>query len=352
MQLSEIAERFNGAKPLVSITPLGNGLINETYLVRGAEGCFVLQQINTGVFKNPDLIMFNLERLQQHLQFKAPALQVPQTIKTSQGQLLFCIEDKQYWRALQFIEGSESREIILQQQEAEQIGYALAHFHCLFSDLDPNELQDTLPGFHHTPTYYKAYQAALIDNAKKETSASIRFCKQYIEQMRGRLAVLEKAKQQGVLRERVIHGDPKMNNFLFSKQSDQVLAIIDLDTVKPGLVHYDIGDCLRSCCHDKDLNHFDLDICEVILSHYLDEARHFFCGSDYDYLSASIELISFELGLRFFTDYLTGDRYFKIEHPEHNLERAINQFELCKDIAAKRPKIDQLIKELKKTSVK
>ena len=146
---------------------------------------------------------------------------------------------------------------------------------------------------------------------------------------------------------RVIHGDPKLNNFLFDKDSKKIASIIDLDTVKPGLVHYDIGDCLRSCCHNPESNNFDLAICAALLTSYLSEAGIFFSDYDYDYLYAAIRLIPFELGLRFYTDYLEGNRYFKVNRPEQNLQRAADQFHLCESIMAQESALKILIEQLR-----
>jgi Ser/Thr protein kinase RdoA (MazF antagonist) len=145
---------------------------------------------------------------------------------------------------------------------------------------------------------------------------------------------------------RVIHGDPKLNNFLFDQDSKQIVSIIDLDTVKPGLVHYDLGDCLRSCCHRLQSNEFDLDICAALLRSYLSEAGAFFTDDDYRYLYAAIQLIPFELGLRFYTDYLEGNQYFKVTDPEQNLLRAVDQFRLCESIMAQESALKTLIEQL------
>ncbi|MDD5268702.1 MAG: phosphotransferase, partial [Methylococcales bacterium] len=153
--------------------------------------------------------------------------------------------------------------------------------------------------------------------------------------------------RQGLLSLRVIHGDPKLNNFLFDKKSKKIVSIIDLDTVKPGLVHYDIGDCLRSCCHRLETNVFDLDTCAVILKFYLSEAGAFFSESDYHYLYAAIQLIPFELGLRFYTDYLEGNRYFKVTGADQNLQRAADQFHLCESIFQQESAIKTLIEQLR-----
>lgn len=291
--------------------------------------------------------MANLTMLSQHVAQKLRAsvkLQVPEVLKTTDNAPLYRDENANYWRALSFVADTESMETIGTIGDAEQVGFALGHFHRLLSDLNPLLLHDTLPGFHITPEYLKRYHQVRQQQAKSENS----YCADFIARFQHIADDLEAAGQQGLLSLRVIHGDPKLNNFLFDKHSKKIVSIIDLDTVKPGLVHYDIGDCLRSCCHISEPVGFDLDICAAVLRGYLAEADAFFTEYDYHYLYPAIRLIPFELGLRFYTDYLEGNRYFKVVEPEQNLQRAINQFRLCENIITKEPAIRRLISQLQK----
>jgi Ser/Thr protein kinase RdoA (MazF antagonist) len=164
--------------------------------------------------------------------------------------------------------------------------------------------------------------------------------------------VLETAKAQGKLRPRTIHGDPKVNNIMMDTNTGQAISIVDLDTVKPGLVHYDIGDCLRSGCNfmgeeteQWEKVHFYPDLCKAILQGYLSIAREFLTENDFAYIYDSIRLIAFELGLRFFTDYLEGNVYFKVRHLEHNLARALVQFKLAESIELQETVIRNIIRE-------
>lgn len=349
-RLQAIARQFT-AEAIVAIAPLGNGLINDTFRVATDSAAFVLQRINQHVFPNPERVMANMHKLGEHIQTQDPArvkLRIPAIISTNADQNLFKDETGQSWRALQLIQPAESREQLNRQTEAEQIGFALGHFHRLCSTLPSEQLHDTLPGFHMTPAYYQSYQRLMQQALRVQADAEFHYCREFIEEFRPRIDSLEQAKHQEKLTERVIHGDPKLNNFLFVPDSDQIISLIDLDTVKPGLVHYDIGDCLRSCCHIPEDNHFNLDRCRSILTHYLREAGEFFSAADYDYLYTAILLIPFELGLRFFSDYLDGNRYFKINEPQHNLRRAVALFQLCEDIARQRIEIEAMIASIGK----
>ena len=337
-----VARRFADAAARLEIQPLGNGLINDTYLVEAASGAWVLQRINAEVFPEPRRVVDNLLLLGRHIRAKPPAtvrLRIPAIIPTRDGEPCYQDEHGQIWRALELISPAISREKIDNPRQAAEVGAALAHFHGLCSDLPADAMFDTLPGFHVTPTYYRHYLAVLDRPLPVVDDVEFRECVAFIAEHRQHVDVLESMR----LRQRIIHGDPKLNNFLFHPDGNDVVSLIDLDTVKPGLVHYDIGDCLRSCCHLRDRHQFDLALCGEILKHYLREAGDFFTAADYDCLYAAIWLIPFELGLRFFSDYLAGDRYFKTRQPRQNLTRALAQFELCRDIARQRGEIEALV---------
>ena len=349
-KLQQIAAQFANNPHQLAISPLGNGLINDTYLVESCSSSFILQRINPHVFHQPEQVMDNLVRLGRHIRQKSPdlvQLQIPAIILSRHGKTYYQDEENQIWRALQRIHPAESRNHIRNSAEAAQIGFALGHFHRLCDDLAPTMLHDTLPGFHITPGYLVQYQQLLSQSIGVTLDDEFRHCRDFIEAHQDDAHALGNAKNRGELPERVIHGDPKLNNFLFHPESHRIVSLIDLDTVKPGLVHYDIGDCLRSCCHDKESNHFNLERCTIILQSYLQEAGEFFGASDYDYLYQAIWLIPFELGLRFFSDYLAGNRYFKISEPRQNLRRAMAQFALCEDIERQKATLQQCIAELR-----
>lgn len=348
--LEEVARQYLPGDAIIDIQPLGQGLINDTYRVVSETGAWVLQRLNHEVFPEPRRIMDNLQVLHRHLQSKAPdnvKLRIPKPMTTLDGQSLYVDAAGQCWRALECIEPSESRQTLQHDEEAAQVGWALGHFHRLCSDLPLQNLHDTLPGFHITPDYFQHYQHHLERRPPQDDGLLFRECAAFIARHRQHVDDLETARQRGALRERVIHGDPKLNNFLFLPDADRIISLIDLDTVKPGLPHYDIGDCLRSCCRDPIDNTFDLHRAQIILRHYLKEAGAFFQAQEYDYLYPAIWLIPFELGLRFVCDHLNGNRYFKTTYAEENLHRARAQFALCDSIAQQKTAILQTIADLK-----
>lgn len=348
--LLKAAGQFTPAQSIQAVTPLGNGLINDTFLVKTATAGFVLQRINAGVFPEPRLVIHNLAELSRHIRQKprdSVKLSIPALLPTHTGGAFYRDDEQQVWRGLQLIRPAESREQIHTDAEAAQVGFALAHFHRLCSDLPAESLYDTLPGFHVTPAYFQRYRQLLAEPLTVEQDLDFARCRAFIQARQDRIAVLELAKQRGDLRGRVIHGDPKLNNFLFQPGRDRIISLIDLDTVKPGLLHYDIGDCIRSCCRNRPDNSFNLTRCRIILQNYLREAGDFFTANDYDYLYAAIWLIPFELGLRFFSDYLSGNPYFKVREPRQNLIRALAQFAFCDSIENRQDDLLDCLQDLK-----
>ncbi|MGR8931760.1 MAG: phosphotransferase enzyme family protein [Gammaproteobacteria bacterium] len=350
-KLTRVAAQFSRGPDIHSLRPLGNGLINDTYLVDDGVEPFVLQRLNPLVFPDPRQILENLATLQDHIQRQKAEkvrLRIPNIIPTSGGDSFYRDGDGFFWRAQQLIKPAESRNTVTNDEEAAQIGFALGYFHKLCADLDPAMLHDTLPGFHVTPSYLARYRKLSSPPPTTVLDAQYQFCRDFIEAHCEKVDILEDAKNIGELQERVIHGDPKLNNFLFVPGTNRIVSLIDLDTVKAGLLHYDIADCLRSCCHDKYSNGFNLNRCKIVLESYLQQTSDLFSGRDYDYLYPAIWLIPFELGLRFFTDYLSGDQYFKTNEPRQNLNRAMTQFVLCGDIERQQVALQKFIDKLRR----
>ncbi len=363
--LRPIADQFGHRGHVTQICPLGNGNINDTFLITvdsPIEHQFVLQRINTQVFQQPQLVMQNMRIVTEHIHTKLQQQPrdrpwaTPRVILTQNQQDHWYAEDGAFWRAISFIDGAEVLESIQDVSHAQEVGHALGTFHDLISDLSTAQLADTLEGFHITPRYLQHYQTVLAASQKflQNPRPEVAYCLQMIADRTDGASILETAKANGTLPLRLMHGDPKVNNVMVKCATQRAISLVDLDTVKPGLVHYDIGDCLRSGCNPlgeetqawEDV-YFEPELCRGILQGYLSEARGFMTDHDYAYIFESARLIAFELGLRFFTDYLAGDVYFKTKYPEHNLARALVQFKLTESIEAQQPTIENLIKELR-----
>ncbi|NJK41533.1 MAG: aminoglycoside phosphotransferase family protein [Acaryochloridaceae cyanobacterium SU_2_1] len=361
--LRQVADQFKPRGQVTDVQAFGKGNINSTFLVTWTgptEGRFILQRINTQVFQEPQMVMENIHiftehvrrRLQQNPLPEQRRWDIPQVLLTQDQQNYWICAEGHFWRAISYIETTKTLDKIQDHHHAHEVGYALGMFHHLISDLPAHQLADTLEGFHITPQYLQHYEQ-VFQTAQIRPSPEVDYCVRFIGDRKASANILEKAKAEGKLQLRLIHGDPKINNILIDTQTGQAVSVIDLDTVKPGLVHYDIGDCLRSGCNpwgeetkDWQAVQFDLDLCEALLSGYLGVAKDFLTAEDYDYMGAAIRLIAFELGLRFFTDYLAGNVYFKVNHPDHNLERALVQFKLTESIEAQSTQIEALLRRL------
>lgn len=355
---SSVAEQFAPYTPVINVHEFGNGNINDTFLVTldtalPEERQFVLQRINTQVFKQPKLIMQNMRAFTEHVRRRAREeghqWEMPRVIPACDGQDFYIDSEGGFWRAISYVHGARSFETIKDAALAREVGYALGTFQYLISDLPIHKLADTLEGFHIMPRYLQNFNRAFSQNGFK-SSAEVKHCLNFVEQRREFANILENAREQGKLQLRAVHGDPKVNNVMIDESTGRAISLVDLDTVKPGLIHYDIGDCMRSGCNPLgeeteqwEAVQFDPEIGAAILEGYLTQARNFLTEADYDYLFDSIRLLAFELGVRFFTDYLAGNVYFKVKHPQHNLQRALVQFKLTESIEAYEADIRHII---------
>jgi Ser/Thr protein kinase RdoA (MazF antagonist) len=361
--LIAIANRFTATGRSTAVQPFGSGNINDTFLVTldaGNEQKFVLQRLNTHVFKSPELVMQNMRRVTEHIEARLRNIhmvgrrwEIPHVLKARDGQDYFIDSNNSFWRAINFIESAETFDTIQSTSHAEEVGFGLGMFHSMVSDLGPAMLSDTLEGFHITPRYLSHYDD-VIRRTQSKRSSDTEYCMQFIEKRRALASVFEQAKAQGKIHMRIMHGDPKINNVLIDTSTRQAVAMIDLDTVKPGLVHYDLGDCLRSACNPlgEDVEkwetvRFEPDLCRAILRGYLSQAQGFLSAADYEYMFDAVRLIAFELGLRFFTDHLEGNVYFKAKHEGHNLLRALCQFRLAASIESQETVIRAIIREFR-----
>jgi len=361
-EAADAALHFGFSGPIQTVEAYGSGNINDTFLVRpGADKPFILQRLNRRVFPRPELVMQNLRACTAHVAGRlaqgpvAPGRrwEIPEILRARDGRDCWIASDGSFWRALTFIQGAVSFDLVRDRTHAGEVGFALGTFHRLIGDLPLEALSDTLEGFHITPGYLRHYDA-VVANLPSAASPEVRHAMRFIATRRASAAVLEAARAAGRLRPRPMHGDPKVNNVMIDAVSGQAVSFVDLDTLKPGLIQYDIGDCLRSCCNaageeaeDWEKIAFDLDLCQAILSGYLPAAQPMLDEADYGYLYDSLRLIAFELGLRFFTDYLEGDVYFKVRRPEHNLHRALVQFQLAQSIELQAAHIQAIIHSLR-----
>lgn len=336
-----------------SASPLGQGLINATFNVETDAGDYVLQCVNDKVFPEPERIMGNLQVLGQHLAGRPDSgICIPAPIPHRGGTSFTRDPQGRLWRLLPRIPQAVNLPGIDTQAQAAEVGRALGCFHRLLADLDPGRLAVTLPGFHVTPAYLARLDLVLADLSASGgmPDQGIGGALRSVDQGRPWAVALEQARRDGRIAVRVTHGDPKLDNILFHETSGRALAVIDLDTVQPGLIQHDLGDCLRSCCNRRGESGdgtaaFDLHICRSILGAYAEEMRGLLSEGDIAALYDGIRILPYELGVRFLTDHLEGDRYFRVHSPGENLHKSMIQFALGADIGRREPQIRALITE-------
>jgi aminoglycoside phosphotransferase (APT) family kinase protein len=339
---------------LTSITPYGSGHINDTYRAvfdkSGTPASFILQRINTAIFLNPAALMENIERITAHLANKIAddpdrMRKVLSLIPTRDGRACHVDADGDYWRAYCFIERARAYDAVDSPQQAYQAARAFGQFQQLLADLPAPRLHDTIPGFHNTPKRFAAFERALAADAANRAALAqpeIAFALAH-QSFTGILL-------NASLPERVTHNDTKINNVLLDDQTGEGLCVIDLDTAMPGLALYDFGDMVRTATSpaiedERDLSRVTMQfpMFEALLRGYLSSAGSFLTSSEKQHLAAAGKGIAFEQGIRFLTDYLAGDTYYKIRREGHNLDRCRTQFKLVASMNEQEEEISRLV---------
>jgi hypothetical protein len=349
-ELRRAAAAFAADGDCCSLRPLGRGNINDTYLVSSELRPFVLQRINPLVFPEPQRVIANFVLITGHIQHKRELcgsdFLCAEPVPTLSASWHFRDGQDGYWRSQSYLR--QTTAVTLQdRRQAWELGKILATFHHLLADLEPHLLAEPLPGFHHLPTYLADYDM-LTAAATAENSRAAEICYKAVVRHRHRALYLEEARVAGLLTAGPIHGDPKLDNVLFDV-SGHACGLLDLDTVMIGPLHYDLGDCLRSCCNrggEEDTSaapHFDLDVCHALLDGYGGAAVDLLTKSDASWVFQAIFTIAFELAVRFFTDHLRGDRYFRVGRHGDNLQRALTQFALVEEILDQEGEVCRLV---------
>lgn len=332
-----------------AVTRLQGGNVNDTFRVVTCDPneTFILQRLNIHVFTDPQAVMANLRVLGDHVGRRVASAsgdepwQLPCIIPTRDGRD-YVLDNGGCWRSVTLVPDADCPEKVRDVAHAREVGVAIGRFQQLLSDLPVGRLVDTLVGFHVTPGYLAKLDQVLATSAgqaRSQAQAEARALLDFIARRRERAGRLEEAAGHGLLRHRPVHGDPKVANVMVSRTTGQAVAMIDLDTSKPGLVHYDFGDCVRSTCNpageepdDPTAACLDLSLLQAVTDGYFRYAGEFLTEADHAYLEECIWTITFELMVRFFCDHVDGDRYFKVRDPLHNLRRAVVQRHLCESI--------------------
>jgi thiamine kinase-like enzyme len=340
-----------------SAAPYGSGHINDTYCAvfdQGGERIrYILQRINHLIFKNPPALMENIQRVTSHLGQKVASQsdagrRVLTLIPAHDGRPFHRDAEGNFWRAYVFVENARTFDAVESPQQAFQAAKAFGQFQKLLADLPAPRLHDTIPDFHHTPKRFAALEKAIGADAVNRAlmaKAEIDFACRH----KAFTSVLLDAK----LPERVTHNDTKFNNVMLDDATGEGICVIDLDTVMPGLALYDFGDMVRTTTSpakedERDLSkvQMQLPMFEALAQGYLTSASEFLTAAEKKLLPISGKLITLEIGLRFLTDYLAGDTYFKVHREGHNLDRCRTQFKLVESIEEQEGAMNDIVEKI------
>ncbi len=360
MDIEKIMKGFNIS---AEVRTYGNGNINDTYSCEPSK--YILQRINTFVFKDPDRLMENIDNVTAHLRKKIiayggdPLRETLTVISTCDGELCYKYDKDNVFRLYRFISDTKTVEDIDKSKvDIYNAGVGFGRFCRMLDDFPAEILHETIADFHNTPKRV----ADLYDSVDRNISGrAVEVAKElgYVKENEGIAGVVVDSIKAGRVPVRVTHNDTKINNILFDKNTGEPVCVIDLDTVMPGSVLYDFGDGLRICGStaaedEADLSkvHFDVDNFRLFAGGYLSETKDILTSAEIELLPISVRLVAFELGVRFLKDHIDGDIYFKSHRRNHNLDRARNQFRLCEELKEKEPQLKSILSELLREGTK
>jgi len=362
-ELEKIISNFKIPGTLIDVEENSQGNINSTYLLSFKEENnvkrYLLQKINSYVFREPHLVVKNIELLTEHIRERLEnGYKTLDFIRTKDDALIYIhtnsYGEKEYYRVYKYIDNCRSFDNLKICNDPNTIAYwagkCYGNFHKMTMDFPVNFLAEIIPNFHNTPKRLNDLIVSIengVLNRAVEASDEI-------------ICLLSKRKQYSMLWEclgksiplRVTHNDTKLNNMLIDASTGKGVAVIDLDTVMPGSILFDIGDGIRSACSnsfedelDKEKIFLNMEYTKAYILGYLEEMAPYLTHLEVNYIGLSIATLTYELALRFLTDYINNDIYFKVKYKKHNYDRFINQFILLKDIESKIDEINKYVKE-------
>ena len=354
-KLECICNTFKIESKVNSIIPYGSGHINDTFKVATVNRNYLLQRVNHNIFKNVDGLTGNIIKVTRHLRNKTQndksQIKVLTSIETENGDFISRDDDGNYWRMFNFIENSKSYDLVENSKFALEGGKAYGQFMLMLNDFPAEELVETIPKFHdihfRLSNFYKSFKkdhAGRAGGAKKEID--------FVNQRAEEIKMIHQLGEDNLIPLRVTHNDTKINNVLFDSQG-KGMCVIDLDTVMPGYVHYDFGDAIRTFTNSADEDEKDLSKVSMNIEYYkafsigfLSEMKDVLNETEKETLAFSAKLMTFIIGLRFLTDYLDGDIYYKTKYPDHNLTRTWVQFKLLESMEDQFEEMERVVKNM------
>lgn len=359
-QIANIFAQFNTGTQLKSFKTFGSGHINDTLLIESVGDTnpdFIIQRINHYIFKDVKGLMRNIELVTnfirsylETIQGTDPNKEVLTLVYTNSGKTFFQDAEGEYWRCYLMIPNTVSFDKVDSCEKALEGGRIFGKFQSMLAGLDPKLLTETIPFFHDLEKRLETFHDTVERDPVKRVKIAdeeIRFVEERAEEL---LQITRKI-NEGLIPLRITHNDTKFNNILFDA-NDQAQCIVDLDTVMPGSVLHDFGDAIRTGTNtgaedEADLSKvgMDIELFKAYAEGYLSEAHTFLSPIEIENLALSAKFMVFIIGLRFLTDYIDGDNYFKVHHLEHNLQRCRAQFHLLKSMEAQFNEMKQAIKQ-------
>ena len=364
--IMEIIKAFPEYGEVIGYKPITAGHINDTYIVEylqenGEKIRYLLQRINTNVFRMPVELMENVMGVTAFLRKKIeaaggdPARETLTVFPAKDGKNYYMAEDGGCWRMYNFVEDAFSITELTSAEDFKSAALSFGNFQNLLADYPIETLYETIPNFHNTPSRFKDFLEALEKNASGRKGEAIPEI-DFVLAREKDCSVITDLLDSGMLPVRVTHNDTKLNNVLFDNTTKKGLCVVDLDTVMPGSSLYDFGDSIRFGANtaaedEKDLSKVSLSLeyFKAYVEGYLEAAGKSLTENEINYLPFSAKLLTLECGIRFLGDFINGDVYFKTEYPEHNLVRARTQFKLVEDIEAKYSEMMCIVDDAKKS---
>ncbi len=356
-----VAENFGVKGNITDFSVYTDGHINSTYRATfddcGEFKKYVVQSINTNVFKDPDKLMDNIVNVTEYLRRKLDESgegsdrQCLEFLQGKDGKYYYFHEGK-CWRIYKFIDKSYTINYIKNRSFFENAGKVFGRFQRNLSGYPMETLNETIKDFHNTPKRVEAFETSVATDVISRAESICEEIKFVLDRKEDAGVILNLYKE-GLIPLRVTHNDTKLNNVLFDEETNKAICVIDLDTIMPGFSLYDFGDAIRFGGNttkedDPDLDNVNISI-ELFRSYtkgFLETCAKALTKTEVEYLAFAAKIMTYECGVRFLTDYLDGDVYFKTEYPEHNLVRARNQFKLVKEIEDNLEKMNEIVEEI------
>lgn len=362
--LLELVQHFNIEGEFIEVVPYGFGHINDTFAavfkrVDDSKHRYILQRINHNVFKSPENVMENIEGITKHIRKKViagggnPERETLNIIPTTDGENFYKTSEGDYWRVYIFIENAKTYQVVENLKHFYNAGNAFGKFQKLLSDYPAEKLHETIVNFHNAAKRYEDFKEALAKDVKNRAS-SVKAEIDFVEKRARETSVIIDLLAECKLPLRVTHNDTKFNNVMIDDKTGEGICVIDLDTVMPGSSLYDFGDSIRSGTNpadedERDLSKvwMDLELFESFTHGFLNSAKDFLTPLELEYLPFGAKMMTLECGMRFLTDYLSGDVYFKIHRENHNLDRCRTQFKLVYDMEEKAEQMKLIVEKYK-----